>query len=73
MPFRNLSTHAPTIDLVGICDECGIAVRPGEKHSYVEVVGWQQVGTSRLVDRQATGRVRCAACRDGGGTQGALW
>lgn len=63
-----------TVDLVGVCEGCGIAVRPGEKYTYVEVTGWQQVGTSRkLVDEKTTGRVRCVACGQHGGEQGALF
>lgn len=75
MPFRNLKTEAPYVDVQGVCEGCGIAVRPDEKYSYVQVTGWKQIGTARkLANEKATGRTRCASCGTlDEGEQGALF
>lgn len=69
-----MMSELPHVTVGGLCDKCGVAIKPGRAYSYREVTGFEEVsrtgGAGRLAERQYTGRVRCRTCQlsltDGG-------
>lgn len=56
----------PTRAVAGVCMHCGIALQPGQKYTFREIVAWEEIPKSgnrgRLEDVKTTGRVACRTC-----------
>ena len=56
----------PTRAVAGVCAHCGIAIQPGQKYTYRQIVAWEEIPKSgtrgKLTDVETTGRVACRTC-----------